>query len=112
MKWDDKTLNRLYQVFRGRMHEVYRKNRKPDPFGDSMTVEFNAWQLYLRESLSLEVVDEAPGDRPGVVRDRDGGCKVKIVNPSNGASYGNEFILVPAGLAEKALTLGGLPDKL
>lgn len=109
---DQKSLDVLYGIFRAKMLEVYRENYKPDPFGDSMVVEFNAWQRYLRDSLSLEVVDAEPGDKPGFVWHKDKSFKVRIKNPSNGASFSHEFILVPSDLAEKALVMGGLPEEI
>ena len=112
MKMDQKSLEVLYGIFRAKMHDIYRKNYKHDPFGDSMAVEFNAWQRYLRDYLSLEVVDAEPGDKAGFVWYKDKSCKVRITNPSNGASFSHEFILVPTDLAEKALVMGGLPEEI
>lgn len=111
MKWDEDSVAKVYEVFRAKMHEVYRKNRKVDPFGNSMAPEFNAWQDYLRNSLKLEVVDvDNFSDMWGRAVGEDGRVAVKIPNPSNGSNYGRESILVPQDLAEKATVLGDLPD--
>lgn len=107
----DKLAN-LYGIFRKKMHEVYRKNRKHDPFNDSMPQEFNAWQDYLRNSLSLSVVDAEHGEDMDLVVDKSKKVWAKILNPSNGASFSHECILVPEELAEKALVLGDLPDRV
>lgn len=113
MKWDDNDLDVLYDVFRAKMHEVYRKNRKIDIFGDAMTTEFNAWQDYLRNSLNLLVKDHEVGvDRQELVTDKERKVWVKILNPSNGSAYSNEMILVPKDLAEKIMVLGQLPESL
>lgn len=113
MKWEDKDLDGLHELFRAKMHEVYRKNRKVEIFGDSMAAEFNAWQGYLRNSLKLFVKDrEAGADRPEVVTDKDRKVWIKILNPSNGASFSNEMIFVPKELAEKIMVLGSLPEEL
>ena len=112
MKMDSKSVDVLYEIFRKKMHDVYVNNYSHDPFSDAMTKEFNAWQKYLRESLSLEVVDAEPGEKTGFVWDKDRNCKVKIMNPSNGSPHAKEYILVPSDLAEKALVLGSLPEEL
>jgi hypothetical protein len=112
MKLDSKSVDVLHDIFRKKMHDIYVRNYKPDPFLDTMPTEFNAWQKYLRESLSLEVIDAEPGEKTGFVWDKDRNCKVKIMNPSNGASFSKEYILVPSDLAEKALVLGSLPEEL
>lgn len=105
--------DKLYMVFRKKMQEVYRKNHKPDPFGDSMTKEFNAWQSFLRNSLKLEVVDvDNPNWLWDKIVDKEGNVTIKIPNPSNGAAISRESILVPSDLAQKALALGDLPDEL
>lgn len=109
---NDAAADKLYMIFRNKMQEVYRKNYKPDPFGKSMTTEFNAWQDFLRNSLRLEVVDADSSPARGPIVDRKGSIIVEIPNPSNGASFGFEYIVVPGDLAEKALALGDLPDKL
>jgi hypothetical protein len=105
-------LPELYGIFRRKMHEVYRENHKPNPFADLMPSEFNAWQDYLRNSLSLEVVDADPNEEMEVFRSKDKKVWAKILNPSNGASYSHECILVPEDLAEKALVLDELPDRI
>lgn len=105
-------LPELYGVFRKKMHEVYRKNHKPHSIGDSMPQQFNAWQDYLRNSLSLSVVDADPGEKMDVVVDKGKKAWAKILNPSNGASFSHECILVPEDLAKKALVLGDLPDRV
>lgn len=105
------SLHQLYAIFRRKMHEVYRENSKPEPFRDFMPTEFNAWQKYLRESLSLEIVDAQPGEKMEVFRDKNRKVWAKILNPSNGPSYGHECIMVPGDLAQKALVLDDLPDK-
>jgi hypothetical protein len=112
VKLDSKSMDVLYEIFRKKMHDIYVNNYSPDPFSDAMTKEFNAWQKYLRESLALEVIDAEPGERTGFVWDKDRNCKVKIMNPSNGASFSKEYILVPSDLAEKTLVLGSLPETL
>lgn len=112
MKFDSKSIDALYSIFRKKMHDVYRKNCKPEIFGNAMVTEFNAWQGYLRDSLKLEVVDAEIGEKTGFVWDKDRNCKVKIMNPSNGSSHGHECILVPSDLAEKALVLGSLPEEM
>lgn len=108
------TGDKLYMIFRRKMMEVYQKNYKPDPFGKSMTTEFNAWQDFLRNSLRLEVIDVDPSSAMIEERlvDKQGKVTVKIPNPSNGASFGHECILVPSDLADKALALGDLPNQL
>jgi hypothetical protein len=109
---DQDSIEKLYAIFRKKMQDVYRKNHKPDPFGRSMTTEFNAWQGFLRNSLKLEVVDTDNNFAWGLSVDKNGKVTVKIPNPSNGASYGYENIMVPSDLAEKTLALGDLPDEL
>lgn len=111
MKIDDK-LPELYGIFRKKMHEVYRENHKISLFGGLMPTEYNAWQDYLRNSLSLEVLDADPNEKMEIVRGKDKKVWAKILNPSNGASYSHEYILVPEDLAEKALVLGELPERL
>jgi hypothetical protein len=112
MNLNSKSLDTLYELFRKKMHDVYVENHKPDPFRENMPTEFNAWQKYLRESLSLEVLDAEPGEKTGFVWDKERNCKVKIMNPSNGSPYGKEYILIPSDLAEKMLVLGRLPEEL
>lgn len=112
MNWDGNSTHKVYEIFRAKMHEVYRENRKVDPFGDSMTEEFNAWQNYLRNSLKLDVVDvdKNPSDLWGMLVGKDGSTIIKIPNPSNGAHYGHESIMVPEDFAEKVVVLGSLPE--
>jgi len=112
LKIDDRSVDRLYEIFRRKMTEVYSQNFHPDPFGDMMAREFNAWQKYLRESLSLDVIDVDHGDRPGLVSSPRGGKAVRILNPSNGASFSHELIVLPLDFAEKVLLLGGLPEEI
>lgn len=104
--------DKLYMVFRKKMQDVYRKNHAPDPFGNSMIKEFNAWQGFLRNSLKLDVVDVESHSMWERIVDKEGNVTIKIPNPSNGAAHSNESILVPADLARKALALGDLPDEL
>ena len=110
--FDGSGTDKLYMIFRNKIHEVYRKNHTPDPFGRTMTTEFNAWQGFLRNSLKLEVVDDEFQSSPGRIVDKNGRVTIKIPNPSNGADYSHESILVPSDLANKALTLGDLPDDI
>jgi hypothetical protein len=112
MRMDDNSFDRLYEIFRKKMHEVYMKNYKKDAFYDSVPDAFNAWQMYLRESLSLEVPEAYPGEKPGIVKDENSKSWIRVMNPSNGTSYGHEFIVVPFELAEKMLALGEAPDSL
>lgn len=113
MKWDDDDLDGLYEAFRAKMHDIYRKNRRPEVFGNTMAAEFNAWQDYLRNRLKLEVRDLEVGvDRQELVTDKERKVWVKIANPSNGADHGNEMILVPKDLAEKIRVLRSLPEEL
>ena len=109
---NSKSIDVLQRIFREKMLDVYRDNYNPDAFGDTLIAEFNAWQRYLRESLKLEVVDAEPGEKTGFVWDKDRNCRVKIMNPSNGASFGHECILMPSDFAEKALVMGGLPERM
>jgi hypothetical protein len=110
--WDEESLSRLYGIFREKMHEVYRRNHKVDPFSKSLTTEFNAWQTYLRDSLKLEVADAWANDLTSVCYDKSLGCWIRLMNPSNGTSHSHEFMIVPMDLAEKIITLGELPDEL
>jgi hypothetical protein len=106
------SIEKLYSIFRRKLQEVYRRNHKPDPFGRTMTSEFNAWQGFLRNSLKLEV-EETDRSRLGEINvDKKGEVTVKIPNPSNGMLYGYENIVVPSDLAEKILALGDIPDEL
>jgi len=112
MNFNTDELKKLFMVFRNKMQEVYRKNHAPDPFGDSMAKEFNAWQSFLRDSLNLEVVDNWSDNVWEKIVDKSGKVIVRIPNPSNGASFSKESILVPSDFAEKALLLNDLPDAL
>lgn len=112
MKFDEECVNKIYQIFRRKMHDVYRKNYKVEVFGNSMITEFNAWQSYLRDSLRLAVLDAEPGDRSEVHRSRDSKVFVKVMNPSNGGLHGHECIMVPEELASRILVLGELPEEL
>lgn len=109
---DSESLDKLYGIFRGKMHEVFGKNYKQKILGDSRLESFNAWQVYLRESLSLEVRDAEPGEMQGLVWDRHKKCMVKIMNPSNGTLNQRECVIMPSEFAEKALALGGLPESV
>jgi hypothetical protein len=109
---NEASLIRLYGLFREKMHEVYRKSYAPNPWEDSMSEEYNAWQKYLRTSLALEVRDAEPGDRTEVFKDKNSDCWVRVMNPSNGTSFGHEYIVLPMDVAEKALMLGGLPEDM
>lgn len=110
--WDDESLSKLYDIFRRRMLEVYSENYAPNPWSKGMPAEFNAWQKYLREKLSFEVLDVSDNDVNEVVTDKGGNCWVKVMNPSNGSKFSRECIVVPADIAEKALALGCLPANL
>jgi len=110
--WDEESLSRLYGIFREKMHEVYRRNHKVDPFSKSLATEFNAWQAYLRDSLKLEVADAWANDLTSVCHDKSLGCWVRLMNPSNGTSHSHEFMIVPMDLAEKIIALGELPEEL
>jgi hypothetical protein len=112
VKIDDRSMERIYHVFRRKMMEVYRGNFEPDPFGNSMILEFNAWQSYLRDSLSLNVVDIELGDSPGLADSPTMGRVLRIENPSNGTGHSKEFIVIPLDLAEKIILLDALPDRL
>lgn len=112
MTLDSKSIDALHRIFREKMLEVYRENYKEQYFSNLMTNEFNAWQRYLRESLKLEVAEAGPDDRSCLVWDKDRNCSVKLMNPSNGASFGNEFIIMSSDFAEKALVMGGLPERM
>lgn len=112
MNFTDECVDRIYQMFRRKMHDVYRKNYKVEVFSHAMISEFNAWQAYLRDSLRLAVADAEPGDKSEVVKSRDSKIFVKIMNPSNGGTHGHEFILVPEDLASRILVLGELPEEL
>lgn len=110
--WDESSLARLYGIFREKMHEVYRRNYMPNPFSDAMSVEFNAWQSYLRDSLSLDVRDADPSQKNEVLSENGSTCTVRVLNPSNGAAFGHEYIVISEDMARKILALGGLPDQL
>ena len=112
MNFSEECVDKIYQIFRRKMHDVYRKNYKVEVFGNSMIAEFNAWQSYLRESLRLVVLDAEPGDRSEVVRTRDSKAFIKVMNPSNGGSHGHEYILVPEDLASRILVLDELPEEI
>jgi hypothetical protein len=109
---NDQQVEKLYEMFRRKMHDVYIKNHKPDCFSDLMIPEYNAWQSYLRNALSMEVVDIEDGYKQGIVGLRGEPVGVRIQNPSNGSGFAREFIIVPLDFAEKALVLGELPDSL
>jgi len=110
--WDDSSLLRLYGIFREKMHDIYRKNYMPNPFSEAMSAEYNAWQYYLRNSLSLEVRDASANQKSEVLREEGSECRVRVLNPSNGTSFGHEYIVVPEELARKVIVMGGLPDEL
>lgn len=112
MNLDGRSIDILQRIFREKMLDVYSKNYNPNSFGDKMIAEYNAWQSYLRDGLQMEVLDAQPGETSGLVRDDNKNRKVKIMNPSNGASFGQECILMTADFAEKALVLGGLPERI
>ncbi len=112
MKSVTELIDKLHEVFRKKMDDVFAANHHVDPFSKLRAVEFNAWQTYLRDALLLEVIDAGYGDEPEVTRCGGELVKVRILNPSNGLGYGREFILVPVDLAMKAVMLGGLPDKV
>jgi hypothetical protein len=63
-------VKKLHELFRRKKEEIYERNAQPNPFGDRQLVEFNAWQDYLRSTLSLEVIDIEEGERPGLVPGR------------------------------------------
>ena len=101
-------LNEL--VFR-KLEEVYKKNACKDLFGSNKIVAFNAWQTFLRSSLSLEVVDIEEGEQPGFMRIGGQSAAMRIPNPSNKTGLGREFIIVPLEFAEHALMLIWIPNE-
>lgn len=108
---NDKHVAKLEELFCRKMEEVYEKNYNPESFGDTKIAEFNAWQSFLRSSLSLEVVDIEEGEQPGFMR-RDGKvAALRIRNPSNPTVYGREFIIVPCELADRCLVLDWIPNE-
>jgi hypothetical protein len=107
----DEHVKKLYRLFCRKLEEVYEKNACPDPFGGKQIVEFNAWQTFLRSSLSLEVVDIEEGEQPGFMRIGGQFAAIRISNPSNETGLGREFIIVPLEFAERSLVLDGIPEK-
>jgi hypothetical protein len=107
----DTVIDKLHDVFQKKMHDVYSKNRLFDSGEKPSINEYNAWQRYIRDSLSLEVEDIEEGEWPGLARLNGRVVGIRIPNPGNAAKYSREFIIVPLEMAEKALVLGGLPDE-
>lgn len=112
MNLDSESLDKLYEIFRGKMHELFGKNYRRKILGDCTLESFNAWQIYLRESLLLEVRDAEPGELQGLVWDKHKKCVVKIMNPSNGTLNQRECVIMQSEFAEKVLALGGLPESM
>lgn len=109
---NDEMIRKLHDVFARKMQEVYEKNPCPDPFRDQKIHEFNAWQNYLNNTLSLEVVDVEEGGQAGLVRLGGGARVVRIMNPSNAVGRSREFIVIPYEIAERILVLEWIPDDL
>jgi len=109
---NDVMVRKLYDLFSNRMQEVRAKVSPGSRGGNLSLEEFNAWQNYLNNTLSLEVVDIEEGGRPGVYR--LGGLKkvVRIRNPSNTVGKSREFIVIPYEIAERILVCGWFPDDL
>lgn len=108
---NDEHVAKLEELFRRKMEEVYEKNYNPESFGDTKIAEFNAWQSFLRSSLSLEVVDTEEGEQPGFMRVSGQVAAMRIPNPTNRTGHGREFIIVPYELGEKCLTLDWIPER-
>lgn len=108
---NDEIIQKLQELFHRKMEEVYKENARVDPFSDAQIFEFNAWQDFLRNSLSLEVDDIEDGDTPGIVMLGGREVAVRILNPSNATKYSHEFIIVPLDLAERCLMLQWIPKK-
>jgi hypothetical protein len=104
-------VKKLHELFRRKKEEIYERNAYPTPFVDRQLVEFNAWQNYLRSTLSLDVIDIEEGEKPGFFK-QDGVPMVRIENPSNGIGYSREFIVVPYWAAFNCLAHDFIPDDL
>lgn len=109
---NDEMVRKLHDIFSRKMEEVYEKTNRRRTVGSPSLEEFNAWQNHLNNTLSLRVIDIEEGGRPGVVRLRGGAKVVRIMNPSNAAGRGREFIVIPYEAAEKILMFGWIPDDL
>ena len=107
----DEHVMKLYELFCRKLEEVYKKNACKDLFGSNKIVAFNAWQTFLRSSLSLEVVDIEEGEQPGFMRIGGQSAAMRIPNPSNKTGLGREFIIVPLEFAERSLMLDWIPEK-
>lgn len=107
---NDQHLKKLYRMFSKKMKEVYEKNYNPESFGEKRIPEFNAWQTFLRSSLSMEVVDIQEGEKPGFMRIGGEVAAMRIPNPSNKHGFSREFIIVPCEFGDRCLTLEWIPD--
>lgn len=107
---NDMHVAKLEELFCRKMEQVYEKNHTHSWSGDRKITEFNAWQTFLRSSLSLEVVDIENGERPGFMRIGGKVAGVRITNPSNTTGLSREFIIVPYDFAKRCLTLQWIPD--
>ena len=107
----DEHVMKLYELFCRKLEEVYKKNPCSYPFDDKKIFKYNAWQSFLRSSLSLVVIDIQAGKKPGIDWQRGKPFAVWIPNPSNGTGLGREFIIVPLEFAEHALMLIWIPNE-
>jgi hypothetical protein len=109
---NDRMVQKLHGLFSSKMQEIFEKTT-PGRHGEEVSLEeFNAWQDYLNNTLSLEVVDIEQGGQPGVYRIDRLVKVVRIMNPSNAVERSSEFIVIPYEIAEKILIFGWIPDDL
>lgn len=109
---NDELIRKLHAIFARKMDEIFAKHARPNIFWNDNIHEFNAWQNYLNNTLSLEVVDIEVGGQPGVAMLGGRAKVVRIMNPSNAVGRSREFIVIPYEIAEKILMFEWIPDDL